>query len=65
MNESMNSLVDRESISRKILQDSRTLGKSCKILTENSILVRFLDAMAFLQDSCKKLIYHKNLAKFS
>ena len=53
-------LVDRKIISCKISQDSYKLGKSCKILTKNSICKRFLDAMAFLQET---VLYHKNLAR--
>ena len=48
-------LFDRKSISCKMLKDSSKLGKSHKILTKNSILSRFLDAMTFFQDSCNKL----------
>ena len=48
----------------RILQVRKILRK---ILTKNSILARFLDAMAFLQDSSKILqdivLYHKNFAR--
>ena len=44
-------LVDRKSFSWKILQDSCKSRKFARFSQKNSFLARFLDAMAFLQDS--------------
>ena len=46
-----------------MLLRSCKLRKSCETLAKNSILPRFLYAMEFKQESCKKLFNCMNLAK--